>query len=205
MFYLYFAGIAVFATVLAAVAVRTLWDRLRASQHPGLALGLIALCVLQLDVGVALGIVRLQGVGPSGYEPVPVDLIGAIRQLPADARLAYWCDGPFDEIAFGTPQLLSLDAHTGRRVVPMCFEAEYPNTLLGAEPSAQVISQFFRGAPQLVLYPDAGAEPSPAAVTAFLKDHGIDYIYTDPKHPNALVPEAVPIAASGHAEVLMVP
>jgi hypothetical protein len=205
MFYMYFAGIAVFATVLAAVAVRTLWDRLRASQHPGLALGLIALCVLQLDVGVALGIVRLQGVGPSGYDPVPVGLIGAIRQLPTDARLAYSCDGPFDEIAFGTPQLLSLDAHTSRRVVPMCFEAEYPDTLLGAEPSAQVISQFFRGAPQLALYPDAAAEPTPAAVSEFLKHHGIDYIYTDPKHPNVLVPEAVPIAASGHAEVLMVP
>jgi hypothetical protein len=205
MFYMYFAGIAVFATALAAVAVWTLLDRLRASRHRRLALGLIALCVLQLDLGVALGIVRLQGVGPSGYDPVPVGLIGAIRQLPADARLAYSCDGPFDEIAFGTPQLLSLDAHTGRRVVPMCFEAEYPDTLLGAEPSAQVISQFFRGAPQLTLYPDAAAEPSPATVAAFLKHHGIGYIYADPKHPNALVPEAVLIAASGHAEVLKVP
>ena len=148
---------------------------------------------------------RLQGVRAIAATSRPGEPVEAIRQLPADAKLAYSCDGPFDEIAFGTPQLLSLDAHTGRRVVPMCFEAEFPTPFSALEPSAQVISQFFRGAPQVALYPDAAADPSPAAVTAFLKHHGIDYIYADPQHPNTLVPDAMPIATSGQAEVLKVP
>jgi hypothetical protein len=204
MFYLYFAGIAVFATPLAAVAVMTVWERLRAMQHHRLAVGLIILCLLQLDVGVASGIVRLQRIGPPGYEPLPLSLLGAIRQLPPNTKLAYSC-GPFDEVAFAAPELLSIDAHAGARVVPMCFEAEFPSTLLGAEPSVKVVSQFFRGAPQLALYPDAAADPSPEAVTAFLKRHGIYYIFADLRHPNTLVPHAVLISTSGSAQILRIP
>jgi hypothetical protein len=204
MFYLYFAGIAVFATALAAVAVRTLWDRLRGSGRRWLAAGLIAACLLQLELGVAGGLARLQGFGPGADGPIAVSLLEAIEGLPADARLAYTCE-PFGEVAFGTPQLLSIDAHTGRRVVPMCFEAEFPSTLVGAQQSLQVPSQFFRGAPQASLYPDAEAAPSSADVVAFLKRHGIDYIYADGRHPNTLVPDALSIATSGHGEVLQVP
>jgi hypothetical protein len=204
MFYLFFAGIAVFATPVAAIAIRSLWDRLRATRHRKLATGLIVLCLFQLELGAASGIARLQGFGPSGNDPISVGLLEAIGQLPADAKLAYSCE-PFDEVAFGTAQLLSIDAHTGRRVVPMCFEAEFPSTLIGAQRSEQVASQFFRGAPQEALYPDAAADPSSAAVTAFLKAHDIDYIYADAKHPNTLVDDAVQIATSGDAEVLRVP
>jgi hypothetical protein len=204
MFYFYFAGIAVFGTPVAAVAVRTLWERLRATRHRRVAAGLLILCIVQLEIGVVTGLVRLQGFGPYDYEPISISLLGAIRQLPPDARLAYSCE-PFDEVAFATPRLLSIDAHTGRRVVPMCFEAEFPNTLIGAAPSTQVASQFFRGAPQSALYPDAAARPSSAAVGAFLRDHGIDYIYADAGHPNSLVDDAVPIATSGDAEVLRLP
>jgi hypothetical protein len=204
MFYLFFAGIAVFATPVAAVAVRAIWERLRAMRHPGLAAGLVVLCVIQLGLGVPSQIIRLQGWGPPGYEPISLNLLQAIRQLPGDAKLAYSCE-PNDEVAFGTPQLLSIDAHTSRRVVPMCFEAELPNTLLGAEFSKQIPSQFFVGAPQMALYPDASAHPSSTAVAAFLKDHGIDYIYADAKHPNTLVENAVPVATSRDAEVLRVP
>jgi hypothetical protein len=204
MFYLYFAGIAVFATALAAVAVRTLWDRLRGSRRRLLAAGLVAACLVQLELGVAGGLARLQGFGPGADGPIAMSLLDAIDALPADARLAYACE-PFGEVAFGTPQLLSIDAHTGRRVVPMCFEAEFPNTLVGARPSLQVSSQFFRGAPQASLYPDAEAAPSSADVVAFLKRHGIDYIYADDRHPNTLVPDAVPIATGGRGAVLKVP
>jgi hypothetical protein len=42
-------------------------------------------------------------------------------------------------------------------------------------------------------------------VVAFLKRHGIDYIYADGRHPNTLVPDALSIATSGHGEVLQVP
>jgi len=204
MFYLFFAGLAVFATVMAASAVRTLWDRLRTTGHRALAVGLVVLCFIQLELGGVSGIVRLQGFGPNGFGPIPTDLLGAIRQLPADARLAYSC-GPFDEIGYGSPQLLSIDAHAGRRVVPMCFEAEFPNTLLGAEPSVEVMSQFFRGSPQSSLYPDAEARPSQAAVSSFLKGHDIGYIYADQKHPNSLVNDATVVASSGGVMVLKVP
>ena len=203
-FYLFFAGIAVFATPVAAIAARSLWARLRATRHGVMATGLLVVCLFQLELGVASGLARLQGFGSGDNEPIPVSLLRAINQLPADAKLAYSC-GPFDEVAFGTPQLLSIDAHTRRRVVPMCFEAEFPSTLIGALRSEQVVSQFFQGAPQLALYPDAAARPSSTAVTAFLKDHGIGYIYADALHPNTLVPEAIPVASDGDFEVLRVP
>ena len=84
----------------------------------------------------------------------------------------------------------------------MCFEAEFPSTLLGAPRSADVPSQFFRGAPQAALFPDAHADPSPAAVSAFLEQHGIDHIYVDAGHPNTLVPGATHIVSDGGASVL---
>jgi len=203
MFYLFFAGIAVFATPVAAIAIRTVWERLQAARNP-LAIGLVVLCALQLGLGVSSGVVRLQAFGPHAYGPISVSLLKAIRQLPPNAKLAYACQ-PFEEIAFTNPQLLSIDAHTGRRVVPMCFEAETLSTLIGATFSAQIPNAGFNWAPQRILYPDAIADPSSAAVTDFLKDKGIGYIYADASHPNFLVDDAVPIAKSGDAEVLRVP
>jgi hypothetical protein len=55
------------------------------------------------------------------------------------------------------------------------------------------------------LYPNATARPSPAEVAAFLKAHGIHYIYADGRHPNSLVPEAILTAASGDQQVLRIP
>jgi hypothetical protein len=204
MFYLYFAGIAVFATALAAVAVREVWVRLSSTGRRLLAVGVIAACILQFELGVESGLARLQGFGQSGQAPIALPLLASIRELPADAKLAYSC-GPFDEIAIGTQQLLSIDAHTGRRVVPMCFVAEFPDTLLGAPMSANVASQFFRGSPQASLYPDADTVPPTAAIAAFLRQHGIDYVYADRKHPNTLMTDATVVARSGDAEVLKVP
>jgi hypothetical protein len=181
-----------------------LWGRLRETQHLRLAAGVIVVCVIQLELGVATGILRLQEFGPHAYEPISVSLLAAIRQLPPDAKLAYAC-GPFEEVSFADPRLLSIDAHTGRRVVPMCFEAEFLTTLIGAQPSLQVPNAFFKWAPQRTLYPDAAADPSSADVAAFLKDNGIGYIYADAAHPNSLVADAVPIATSGDRQVLRVP
>ena len=87
----------------------------------------------------------------------------------------------------------------------MCFEADVLSTFVGAKPSKQTPNQGFAWAPQRVLYPDASAHPSSAAVATFLKGHGIDYIYADAAHPNSLVADAIPIARSGDAEVLRVP
>jgi hypothetical protein len=204
MFYLFFAGIAVIATPVAAIAVRSLFERLQATHHLRLAAGLVVLCGIQLAVGVLSATLRLQQFGPHDYEPMPVSLLGAIDRLPPNARLAYSCQ-PLDESGFGVPQLLSIDAHTARRVVPMCFEAELLSTLIGAPRSAEVPNLFFASAPQRALYPDAATDPSSVAVAAFLKNHGIDYIYADARHPNSLVEDAVSIAQVRDAEVLRVP
>jgi hypothetical protein len=205
-FYVFFGGIAVFGTPLAAAAVARVLERLQRTRRHKLAVLLIALCVVQLSYGVAIaGIPKLQISGPlPNTEPIPVSLLSAIRQLPSDARLAYACRPP-GEATFAQPQLVSIDVHTGRRVVPMCFQADVASSLIGGEWSPQVPNASFQWAPQREIYPEAAARPSSATVAAFLKDHGIHYIYADAKHPNSLVGDAEPIAASGDFEVLRVP
>jgi hypothetical protein len=205
MFHVFFGGIAVFATPVAAVAAWILFERLRKRRQLRLAFGAAIVCGIQLAVGVASVTVRLQEFGPRLHnEPVSTALLESIRQLPPDAKLAYACR-PLEEISFADTSLLSIDAHTARRVVPMCFQADVFSTQNGVWPSAQVPTAGFTLAPQSILYPDADANPSSEAVAVFLKIHGIDYIFADQRHPNSLVPDAVPIAASDHGEVLRVP
>ena len=87
----------------------------------------------------------------------------------------------------------------------MCFEADFFGQLVGGQKSADIENPLFVRAPQRTLYPDATAQPSPAAVAAFLKANGIDYIYADTMHPNALVPDAIPVITSGTVQVLRLP
>jgi hypothetical protein len=203
MFYFYFGGIAVFATPVAAVAVWWLLERWRAAGHRQWIVVAVVLCLLQLEVGLVLGVTRLQGRSEVA-EPIPVAVLDAIAQLPADAKLAYACQ-EFEEISFVNSKLLGIDAHTDRRVVPMCFEADVNGPLLGATVDATIADPGFASAPQATLYPDSTARPSPAEVTAFLEAHGIDYIYADADHPNTLVPDAVPVASSAGFEILRLP
>ena len=204
MFYLYFGAIAVIATPVAAIAVRMLWERLRGMAHPRLAVGLVVLLVIQLEVGALLTVFRLQLFGANTYEPIPQEIHEAIRRLPDGAKLAYTCQ-PYEEVGYGTPRLLSIDAHTGARIIPMCFEAETLSNLIGAEPSEDVENLFFERAPQRRLYPDLTAKPSPAAVEDFLREHGVGYIYVDAQHPNRLVDDARPLFSSGTFSILKLP
>ena len=205
MFHVFFGAIAVFATPVAAVAAWMVFKRLKRTGRLRLAIGAVLLCGIQLASGVAIAIVRLQEFGPRLHnQPVSVMLLEAISQLPPDAKLAYACR-PFEEIAFTDPSLLSIDAHTARRVVPMCFQADVFSTLNGAPPSANTPAAGFTSAPQSALYPSVAADPSPAAVAAFLKDHGIYYIFADSRHPNLLVPDAIPVATGSNGAVLRVP
>ena len=103
MFHVFFAGIAVFATPVAAVAVWSIWLRLRAAGHARLAIALLVLCGAQLELGVAMGVVRLQSFGPHEYPPVSMEILAEIRDLPADAKLAYACQ-PLEELAAWDPQ-----------------------------------------------------------------------------------------------------
>jgi hypothetical protein len=203
-FHLLFAGIAVFATPVAAVAVWSIWSRLRVVGRRRLAVIVLVLVGTQLEVGAAMSIVRLQAFGPHEYAPVPMEILAGIRTLPADAKLAYACQ-PSEELAPWDARLLGLDAHTGRRIVPMCFEADFFGQLIGGQRSADIPNPLFQLAPQRALYPDPSARPSSASLTTFMKDNGIDYIYADARHPNTLVPAAIPIVTSGDVQVLRIP
>lgn len=205
MFYLLYGGIAVIATPVAVIAVRVLWERVVAVRRRALAVGIVVLCLAQLESGVLNGIQRLRDFGAQGDEsPISLRMLEEIRRLPDGAKLAYSCQ-PLDESGFGVPQLLGIDAHTARRVIPMCFQAEVLSTLLGAERSSLIENLYFRGAPQRLLYPDASARPSSVAVAAFLRQHGIDYIFTDSQHPNTFIERTVDVWRSGNASVSRVP
>jgi hypothetical protein len=203
-FHVFFAGVAVFAAPVAAIAVWSLLQRLQTAGRRRLALIVVALLVVQLEVGVATTTLRLQRFGPHDYPPTPVALLDAVEALPADAKLAYSCR-PFDEFAFWLSKLLSIDAHTGRRMIPMCFEADFLGIPDGVPLSPDVMNPLFTWAPQRALYPDASAMPSPAEVAAFMRAHDIGYIYADPGHPNTLVPDARVVASVDGFEVLELP
>jgi hypothetical protein len=205
-FYLFFGGIAVFATPVAAVAVVRLLQWLRVTNHLRLAAGLVVLSAFQLGWGAGINSASaLSRSGPlDDRQPIPIGMIDAIKHLPAGARLAYACR-PFEEATFAQPQLLSIDLHTGRRVVPMCFEADAVVSLIGGVRSPETPNTSFDWAPQRELYPVASARPSSEDVAAFLTAHGIGYIYADRIHPNTLVTNAVPIASIDGAVLLKVP
>src|SRR4029079_8788110 len=77
-FHLFFAGIAVFATPAAAVAVWSIWQRLRNAGHVPLAIAVLVLCGIQLELGAVLSYVQLQAFGPHEYSPVPEEVLSAI-------------------------------------------------------------------------------------------------------------------------------
>lgn len=202
--HLFYGGIAVYGAPVAAIAAWSLWQHLHATRHRRLAIAVLLLCTTQLELGVAFGILRLQFFGPGAYRPVPTEILAAIGDLPLDAKLAYAC-GQGEESSFWDARLLSLDAHTGRRIVPICFQADTLGQLVGGQLSTDIPNPLFNFAPQFTLYPSSGARPSPASVASFLKANRIDYIYADARHPNSLVLDALPIATNGEVQILKVP
>jgi len=204
MFHVFYGGIAVLAMPVAAIAIRLLWQAAAATGHRRIATALVLITAVQLEVGVASSTFRLYLFGPHDYEPIPVTILDEIKMLPQDAKLAYSCL-PFEEVAFWDPKLVSITAHTGRRIVPMCFQAEIFGALTGGDVSQEAPSPLFEPAPQRELFPSADEQPSRATLTEFLRRHGIGFIYSDVLHPNRLVPEAVPIAFEGTFRILKAP
>ena len=202
-FYFYYAGLALFATPVAAIVVRAVWDQANVGRIHLIRIGLFVTCAIQLGFGIVVGILRLEQ-GRDVYEPWSTDFIADVRNLPANARIAYACND-LDEIEFWNAQLISLDAHTGRHVVPMCFQPDLLSVLSGAELSLEAPSPLFELAPQRRIYPTRAAEPTPAAVVAFLKEYGIEFVLADRAHPNTLVPGAIRVTSGGGAELLRIP
>lgn len=203
MYHVFFAGLAVFGTPAATAGAWAVWRHVLARDRKRLAMLIVVVSALQLEIGVAASMTRLVQFGPHQDFPIPQALLKAIRELPADAKLGYLCR-PFDESGFANPTLGSIDAHTGRRAVPLCFQADFLGSLIEGQRLLRM-NPSFAWAPQRALFADASARPSSAAISAFMRANGIEYIYADPKHPNELVVDAVPVAVSGDAALLRLP
>lgn len=205
-FHLLYGAIAIFATPAAAVGIWVVARHLSAHAKRRAITAFGVICAAQLVVGAVLGVARLVEFGPPQGQLIPLAMIDAINELPADARLAYACQ-PLMEVSFAEPSLLAIEAHTGREVVPMCFEGDVFGTTLGTPRSQTRVTPnaSFEWAPQRILYESAASRPSGAIIAAFLKEHGIHYIYADAVHPNSLVANAIPIASDGATEILRVP
>jgi hypothetical protein len=200
-FHFYFGTLALFGTPAAAVSVWLAGSALRRREKPLLRVVLLSVLATQLAVGVIGNIQRLVQFGPGTYDTIDVAMLNAIEGLPPGARIAYACQ-PFEEVSFWDPRLMSIGVHTGRSVVPMCFQAEFLSGMTGGTVSEQVPSPYFQWAPQMELYPTASAEPSLEATKAFMRRHGIEYIYADQAHPNTLVPSADIVLRRGDAYLL---
>ncbi len=204
MFHVFYAGIAVFATPIAAVAIWNLVHDFRVTGRRVAALAITLVAIGQLEMGSLTAVLRLQEFGPHDYYPVPISVLNSIKALPADAKVAYACR-PQEEVAFWDPRLEAIAAHSGRPIMPMCFQAETFPAMTGTVVSRDTASPLFVHAPQRTLFPTAMSRPSADQTTDFLRLHGIDYIYADGQHPNTLVPQAVPLAAAGDAVLLQLP
>ena len=204
MFHVFFGTVAVIATpvavILTVVAARHANQRGMART----ALALTTLLLVQGAVGVGATVSRLYEFGPGNFAAVPTSALTFVRSLPADARLAYACRG-FEEVAVWDARLISITAHTGRPVVPMCFQSDLYGHLHGLEPDPAVMNPFFARAPQRTLYPSLDAQPSAAAILGFLDRYGIDYIWNSPDHPNTLLPDAEALFAAGDVSIHQVP
>jgi hypothetical protein len=203
-FYLYFGGLAAFAAPVAAVAVAIVWRRLRSTGRNRLAAVLLVATLAQLEMGVLGAGIRLYQISPHDNVPIPVTILRAIERIEPDGKIAYACRA-HEEVAFWGPTLLSIDAHTGKRIVPLCHQAEVWSQLTGGHGSADVTSPLFLHAPQRAIFPTADARPSPNVVAVFMRSAGIEYLYVDALHPNVLVPGAILVAESGSTKLLRLP
>ncbi len=206
MFHVFFGGLATIATPVAAVATWQLWIRIRAAERGTLRLArplVVSLAVIQLALAGLFTLAHLHRFGPFDYVPIPQAMLSTIRALPPDAKLAYRCQ--LDEQSVWLPRLISINAHTGRPVIPMCFQADLASKLIGAPTDTSVEHPSFHVAPQRTLYPTRDAEPSPDAVLDFLDRYGIDFVLADPLRPNTLVPDAPVILSDGGYTLYRVP
>jgi hypothetical protein len=198
-FHAFYGAISTIAIPVATVAAVAALRAVRRSRWRWLGPALVIVLVIQLQVGAFATMLRLEELGPNRYPPVPLAVLDAIRALPANAKLAYSCQ-PMEEITgVWDPMLAGITAHTGRVLVPMCFTADTEAPAMGGVLDRDAPSPDFAFARQRMLFPNASSRPSSEEVAAFLKAHGVHYVYEDDLHPNELVAAAnVVIDMSGH-------
>ena len=87
----------------------------------------------------------------------------------------------------------------------MRFQADVASPLVGGILSVATPNSSWPWAPERAIYPDVFARPTATAVSAFLRDNDINYIYVDVFHPNVLLPDARIIASIDGTELLRIP
>lgn len=142
--------------------------------------------------------------GPGHYDPMPSAAIAYIRDLPDVAKLGYAC-AQVEEVAVWDARRISITAHTGKQVVPLCFQADILSSQFGQPLDPTVPSPFFALAPQRSVWPSSTARPTIEQIEGFMNDWGIRYILVDATHPNSLVPAAQPIFQVGNVTIYELP
>jgi hypothetical protein len=204
MFYVFFAAVTVFGVPAAAIGIWSLVSRSRRARFTRVALLLSIIAVLQVEVGIGTVVLRLQQFGAGRYDPVPVQVLAAIRELPPPAKVAYRCANN-EEISYWVPRLLAIGVRGDHPIIPLCFETDSFSELTGGTRDPATASPLFLSAPQLDLFPSPSANPRPDDVAAWMRAQGIEYIYADLRHPNTLVPEAHVVTQVGDFALFELP
>lgn len=195
-FHVFFAAVLAILTPIAIVAATSLLARVRQERRMLTSTLLLAAILGQATVSAVQAGVLLRGLGSGDFGATPLPALGRLRELPMGSKAAYRCT-PTENFAPWDYSLISIEAHSGVRLVPMCFMADRARRLLGRGLDASVESPFFAFAPQRSLYPTPTARPPDGAIEAFLRSNGIDYVYTDALHPEPLVASARPMFQEG--------
>jgi hypothetical protein len=185
-FHLFFGSIGLALTPVAIAAALVVLDRARTTHRRLLSGVALATLLGQTVLAAAITVAQLQAFGPLDYPPTPVAVLEALRSLPGNAKAAYACS-PIENFAPWDASLVSLDAHTGVRMIPMCFMADRPRRVLGRELDPGIESPYFAVAPQSRLWPSPTSTPSEDEIRALLDEYDIDYILVDPAHPDTLL------------------
>ena len=204
MFHVLFGGVAVFATPVAAIAVWTVWMRLRASKHRLPALAILLLCIVQVEIGAAQTLVRMQRFGPGNYRPVPLDILMSLERCRATPRSPTRVDpsrrsrcGMLGSWESARTPLDVLCRFVSRRIYSRNWWAEKHPRMLPARCSCSHPNT------RSIQLPPPGRRRTRSR--AFLRSNGIGYIYEDGPHPNEMVPSATVVAEVGEFRILQIP
>ena len=204
MFHVFFGALVTILTPIAVLAALSLLTRAREGGRRSVATILLVAILGQSTIAAVLVGVQLRALGTLGYDPTPVAALARLQQLPRGSKAAYGCD-PLENFAPWDYGLISIEAHTGVRLVPMCFMADRGRRLLGRELDSSVESPFFRLVPQRDLYPATTARPSDRDVDLFLRSNGIGFVYADGSHPELLSVTADPVFREGSVTLHALP
>jgi hypothetical protein len=191
-FHLFFGAIATVLTPVSIVAILMAVDRGRRRGIKMLVPAVVSLLIVQSLVSAVLVFNQLERFGPKEGWTISAGALEAFGELPPGSKMAYACE-PYENVAPWDASLIAIDAHTGVRMIPMCYMADVQRDLLERPLELGIVNPYFKRAPQRALYPSADIRLSIDEVRSFLVANGIGYVYADADHPNTLNPDAVPI------------